>query len=186
MQQRKAGPADGIDGLPERADLLFDAHAVAGAIDRLAVQISVSLAERNPILMCVLHGGLPFTGELMKRLHFPLELGFLQVSRYADATVGGQLHWLAEPSVNVAGRTVLIVDDVLDEGKTLNAIHQRLLDLGAEDVLSAVLVDKKVPGRDTVADFTGLNCPDRYLFGCGMDYQGYWRNLPSIYAMSDR
>jgi hypoxanthine phosphoribosyltransferase len=175
----------GVDTLVERSDVIVSAEAVIHAIDQLAVRMTLAFADANPVVICVLHGGLPFTGALMNRLHFPLQLGFLQVARYGDTTTGGDLEWLVEPSVPVGGRSVVVLDDVLDAGETLVAVVDRLKSMGASDVHTAVLVDKAVPGRSYHADFTALTCPDRYLFGWGMDYQGYWRNLDAIYALKD-
>ena len=165
-------------------ELLVSAEEVSAAIDRLSVRISLRLQDANPVVLAVMTGGLPVAGSLLLRLAFPLELGYVHVGRYRDALRGGELVWHADPGYDLAGRSVLFVDDVLDEGKTLAALLDWARERGAAEVLSAVLVDKRVPGpRPVEADFVALSCPDRYLFGCGMDFRGYWRNLPAIYAL---
>lgn len=170
----------------ERAELLVAPMAVQHAIDQVAVRLALRLQQANPLLLVVMHGGLPFAAELLKRFAFPLEYGYLDVGRYGAATRGGELRWFAEPRYALAGRNVLVVDDVLDRGDTLAAIRRWAIDAGAETVLTSVLVDKAVAGpRPVAADYAALACPDRFLFGCGMDYQGYWRNLPGIYALPD-
>jgi hypoxanthine phosphoribosyltransferase len=180
----------------ERAELMVDADAVQFAIDQTAVRLSTLLAEENPLVLCVLQGGLAYTGELSRRLHFPLQLSYVHVSRYRGATHGATLEWIARPPLDVAGRHVLLVDDILDQGVTLSELVRWTTEQGARKVTTTVLVDKQIaqptdrpgdmaPGpADRIAvDYPALACPDRYLFGCGMDFQGYWRNLPAIYAL---
>jgi hypoxanthine phosphoribosyltransferase len=173
-----------VTGALERADVLFDAATVNAAVDRLAVRLTVAFAEKNPLLVCVMNGGVVFTGALMLRLIFPLELTYVHVSRYRGSTRGGELTWNARPSVPLAGRHVLFVDDILDRGVTLSALEAWAAEGGAASVTSAVLLDKAVDTpRSLQAEFAALKCPDRYVFGWGMDYEGYWRNLPEIRAL---
>ena len=117
---------------------------------------------------------------------FPLELDYLDLTRYGDKTHGGEIAWKVQPGREIAGRTVLVLDDILDEGNTLLAIRDKLLSLGAARVVTAVLCEKNT-GRDKPirADFTGLALPNRYVFGFGMDVRGAWRNLPEIYALKE-
>ena len=189
MRKRSRAPA-AVRPPPEvlaarrRGELVASAAQVAAAVDRVSVRLSVDLCESNPLLLTVMHGALPFAGALLPRLDFPLEVGYLHVGRYRDSTRGGGLEWHARPDHDVAGRTVLLVDDVLDRGDTLAELVGWSREAGAARVLTAVLVDKQVGvERPVAADYVALTCPDRYLFGCGMDYRGYWRNLPAIYAL---
>lgn len=167
----------------EQAELICSEAEVAAALDRIAAEISVQLNTANPLVLAVMSGAVVFAGQLLPKLLFPLEFDFLHVARYGAATAGGSLQWLVEPRQSVAGRTVLVLDDVLDEGITLAAICSRLLAQGARECRIAVLVEKDL-GRDKpiTADFVGLKLPNRFLFGCGMDIKGAWRNLPAIYA----
>jgi hypoxanthine phosphoribosyltransferase len=168
----------------EAAELVVGAEDVQAAIDRVAVRLAVVLESANPLVLCLLNGGLPFTAELIKRFSFPLELSYLHATRYGQRTSGSQLEWLATPPVGVAGRHVLLVDDIFDAGETLIQVADWLRGEGADGVTTAVLVDKEVPrGAALRVDYAALRCPDRYLFGCGMDFRGYWRNLPAIYAL---
>lgn len=167
-----------------QAELLFDAQTVLDAVDRLAVRLTVELAQENPLLICVLNGGLAFTGALMQRLLFPLELSYVHVGRYGRQTQGGELVWHARPQVAIAGRHVVLVDDILDHGVTLAALVRWATEAGAAGVTTVVLVDKAIDeARPIQPDHAALVCPDRYVFGWGMDFQGYWRNLPAIYAL---
>lgn len=169
-----------------RAEVLVDAAEVQRAIDRVSVRLSLTVSADNPLLLVVMNGGLPYGAELLKRLSFPLQLGYVHVARYGAATRGGALSWLSQPDYQLAGRTVLLVDDVFDRGETLAAIVAWAEQERAGRVLTSVLVDKQVQGpRPLRVDFPALSCPDRYLFGCGMDFQGYWRNLPAIYMLPE-
>ncbi|GGK07428.1 hypoxanthine-guanine phosphoribosyltransferase [Pseudomonas matsuisoli] len=168
------------------ADCLHDHTEVDRAIDRVAVAINADLAERNPVVFCVMNGGLVFSGALLPKLDFPLELSYLHATRYRNATSGGDLFWKAKPEISFIDRDVLIIDDILDEGHTLGAIIDFCHHAGASRVLTAVLLDKKHDRKarpDLNADYIGLECEDRYVFGYGMDYKGYWRNAPGIYAV---
>lgn len=179
-----AGAPPEVLAARERAELVASAAEVAVAVDRLAVRLALDLADANPWLLTVMHGALPFAGALLPRLNFPLEVGYVHVGRYRDATRGGQLDWHARPDYPIAGRTVLFVDDVLDRGETLAELVRWAREQGAEAVATAVLVSKRIDQpRPVEADYVALECPDRYLFGCGMDFKGYWRNLPAIYAL---
>ena len=139
-------------------------------------------ASRDPTVMT---GGLILAGRLLPKLIFPLQVDYLHATRYRGDTSGGELHWIAHPSFPLKDRTVLVMDDILDEGLTLQSILQACRNEGAKDVFSAVLV-KKLHDRcidNVIADFVGLEVEDRYVFGCGMDYHNYHRNLPGIYAV---
>ena len=168
------------------ADCLADDATVEAALDRMAEAITARLADRNPLVYAVMNGGLILAGRILPRLPFPLEVAYLHASRYGHAIQGTLLDWRVRPTQDLRGRTVLVLDDILDEGHTLKAIIEHLKEEGAAEVLSAVLVHKLHDRKATPgmrADFSGLDIADRFLFGCGMDYKGYWRNAPGIYAV---
>jgi len=168
----------------DNAEQVCSASAIAEAIDRLAVELTQQLAGCHPLVLAVMGGAMVFAGHLLPKLAFPLDFDYLHATRYNSSTTGGALHWRVEPRENIAGRVLLVVDDILDEGITLAAIRLRLVEQGAAEVYTAVLVEKDL-GRDKpiAADFVGVTLPDRYLFGFGMDVRGAWRNLPAIYAL---
>mgnify|MGYP000954871033 FL=1 len=169
-----------------QAELIHSADTVTEAVKRVAGEITAQLAESNPVMLCVMSGGVPFAGHLMTLLNFPLDFDYLHVTRYGQDTSGGALSWRAAPWVSVKGRVVLVVDDILDEGVTLAAVRDRLLQQGAAKVLLAVVADKQNGKQKPVAaDFVALDVPDRFVFGFGMDACGAWRNLPAIYAMKE-
>jgi hypoxanthine phosphoribosyltransferase len=168
-----------------RAERLFGPEAIEAALDRMAGEIRARLGRSVPVVVCLLNGGVVPYGRLLPRLDFPLETDYVHATRYGQKLRGGELAWLAGPFVPARGRTVLLVDDILDEGTTLRAIGARYRADGAREVFTAVLVEKDRPRAVPVkADFTGLTVPDRYVFGCGMDYKGWLRNAAGIYALS--
>jgi len=168
----------------ESAELIHSAAAVDAAIVRVAAEITAKFKDQYPLVLSVMGGAVVFTGRILPMLSFPLDFDYIHASRYGAATSGGQVDWKVEPKGNVAGRTVLVLDDILDIGDTMLAIRERVLGLGASAFFSAVLTDKaKSRAKPISADFVGLELPDRYVFGCGMDAYGSWRNLPAIYAL---
>jgi len=169
-----------------RADRLYTAEQVDAALARMAEQITRALHDSDPLVLCVMTGGIIAAGKLLTQLDFPLQLDYLHATRYTGQTQGGTLHWLARPSHPLQGRVILIIDDILDEGVTLAAIVDECRRAGARAVHTAVLVDKKHARKNGMrANFVGLEVDDRYVFGYGMDYKGYLRNAPGIFAAQD-
>lgn len=168
------------------AQQLYAQHEVEAALDRMAADIGRAIGDADPLLLCVMSGGLVAAGELFTRLDFPVQLDYLHATRYQGTRGGSELKWITRPAQALQGRTVLVVDDILDEGLTLAAILAYCREQGARAVYSAVLVEKlhqrKASGLR--ADFVGVQVEDRYVFGYGMDYHGYWRNLRGIYAVA--
>lgn len=168
----------------DEAELICTVDEVTAAINHLGAAITTQLGESFPLVLTVMGGAVVFAGQLLARLNFPLECDYVHVSRYGNATRGTELKWVRETPLPLAGRKVLVLDDILDEGITLAAIKARLLAQGAAAVHTAVLADKQIGrSKPLSADFVGLTLPDRYVFGCGMDVEGLWRNLPAIYAL---
>ena len=169
--------------LPQ-SDEIIPATEIQAALDRMAEEITARLGHSNPLVITVMNGGLVFAGQLLPRLAFALECSYVHVRRYGADTQGGELVWIAGPQEPVMGRTVLLLDDILDEGRTLATIRQRLLEQGAVEVLTAAFAVKERAATAAIAaDFSGVRVPDRFVFGFGMDVAGRWRNLPSIRAL---
>lgn len=169
-----------------RSDEVVSAEAVQAALDRMSHEITARLAGRQPLVIVVMNGGLVFAGQLLPRLAFALDLSYVHVRRYGRETRGGELVWIAGPQESVTGRTVLLLDDILDEGQTMLAIRSRLYELGATEVLLAAFAVKvRQEPPKVLADFTGIRVPDRFVFGFGMDVGGLWRNLPSVRALAE-
>jgi hypoxanthine phosphoribosyltransferase len=171
----------------ENADVLISEKEVNQAIDEVAKNIDSRLGDEVPIMLCVMKGGLMFTSALMQRIASPIVLDYVHVDRYRNQTQGSSIHWHKEPDTSLKDRVVIIVDDILDEGYTLQELIAYCEAKGAKKVLSAVLLKKKLSHTPTnvIPDFLGLEVTDRYVFGWGMDYKGYLRNLSSIYAISN-
>ena len=169
-----------------RSDEIVDAARVQAALDALARDITARLRGQKPLVITVMTGGLIFAGQLLPRLAFPLELSYVHVRRYGRETTGGELVWVAGSHEPVKDRVVLLLDDILDEGRTLATIRARLLEDGATEVLVAAfaLKERRQPAM-VQADFAGVRVPDRFVFGFGMDVAGEWRNLPTIRALKD-
>jgi len=168
----------------EQSEPVSSEAEVRAAIQRLAGEIRSRLGDAYPLVLVVMGGAVVFAGQLLPLLRMPLDLDYIHVTRYGPEVRGGGVKWRVEPPQDVKGRSVLVLDDILDGGQTLAAVRERLLALGAASVLCAVLVEKTLAAAKPIApDFVGLRIPDRFVFGCGMDAKGFWRNLPEIRAM---
>jgi hypoxanthine phosphoribosyltransferase len=182
------------------AEVVHDRAAIERAIAAMAVAIcndyagevpvARDSASSRPVFLTVMHGGLPFAGQLALDIGahgLDLEFDYLHATRYRGATSGGELVWKHRPATPLGGRRVLLVDDIVDEGHTLAAVRDWCLGEGAIEVRIAALTVKQhyrcVPGLS--ADYLGLPVPDRYVFGYGMDYHQQGRNLPAIYALKE-
>lgn len=172
-----------IEHVRATAELLHSQAAIDAALDTMATQINQLLAGRDPLILCVMNGGLVTAGHLLTRLTIPLTIDAINASRYQNKTVGEDIEWLMKPRASLKDQTILIIDDILDAGITLAAIYDYCLQEGASSVYTAVLLSKDLPHKKPItADFVGLTVPNRYVFGYGMDYKGYWRNANGIYA----
>jgi hypoxanthine phosphoribosyltransferase len=171
----------------QQAEMIVSAEEVQAALARVAHEINAALADVHPLVLSVMGGAVVFTGQLLPLLNFPLDFDYVHVSRYGKGQQGGELHWRVEPRENVRGKIVLVVDDILDEGETLAAVKQRVLELGAAGFYCAAFADKlNGKNKPIRADFVGVELPDRFVFGFGMDIHGAWRNLPAIYATKEK
>ncbi len=170
----------------QQAELLYSSEQVQAALHHVAQQINARLADSHPLVLSVMGGAVVFSGQLLPLLDFPLDFDYVHVSRYGDARRGGAMQWRVEPRENVRGRVVLLLDDILDEGQTLSVLRERVLELGADKCYSAVFADKDHGRKKPIRpDFVGMELPDRFVFGYGMDIEGAWRNLPAIYAVRE-
>lgn len=169
---------------PENAQMVFSEEEVDHAIDRMALKINLDLAGDDPVFVCVLYGGLPFTWDLIKRLWIPVRLGYVRVSSY-DGMDAREPKISGFDTMRLEGKTVVLLDDILDRGKTLSMLIEHYSQF-SDKVLTAVLLNKPtVQPKHFHADYVGLEAPDRFLIGRGMDFDGRFRELPAIYAVSD-
>ena len=172
----------------KKAQCLYDQKAIDQAMDRMAKEMIAKLSSAQPIFLCVVNGAIIPLGNFLLRLPFFLEVNYVHATRYLGAQTGGTLRWLARPTCDMKNRVVVVFDDILDGGLTLAGIEDDCKAKGAREVYTAVMVDKKVARVDgglSQADFTGLVVDDHYVFGFGMDFEGYMRNMPAIYRIHD-
>ena len=168
------------------ADLICSADFVLNTVHQMAGDIIARVGDSYPLVLSVMGGAVVFTGHLLPLLKFPLDFDYIHASRYGNETVGTELNWKVMPTEKVEGRTVLVLDDILDEGHTLAAIKEKIMALGARACYNAVLAEKDTGQKKPIeADFVGMKLPNRYVFGFGMDVKGMWRNLPAIYAVKN-
>ncbi|BAP54499.1 hypoxanthine-guanine phosphoribosyltransferase [Thioploca ingrica] len=174
-----------IEAVLAKADQLYTEREISAALDEIAGNITRQLHNKHPVCLSIMLGGLVPAGQLLPRLNFPVEIDYIHATRYRGATEGNELHWIKYPSISLENRTVLLIDDILDEGLTLQAVVEYCQQQGAEQVFTAALVEKQHKRRIGLqhADFTGLTVPDRYVFGYGMDYQNQLRYVAGIYAV---
>lgn len=170
------------------SELIVGEAAVQAAVEKIASQLNRRFDNEKepsfPLVLSVMGGAVIFSGQLLPRLTFPLEFDYIHVTRYGREDKGGRVEWKREPQVNVLGRTVIVLDDILDEGETLAHIKRRLLAMGAAEVLLAIFADKDLgKAKPVTPDYLGLTLPNRFVVGFGMDAYGYWRNLPAIWAI---
>ena len=174
--------------LMQNAEQIFDEaaveRAVAGVADKLNARFNAPGDETFPLVLGVMGGAVVFVGQVLPQLKFPLEFDYIHVTRYGDDDQGGKVVWKVIPRANVEGRTIIVLDDILDEGETLAHVKQRLIDMGAAEVIIAVFADKDLQRTKPVAaDIVGLTIPNKFVIGFGMDVYGYWRNLPGLWAI---
>ena len=172
----------------EHAEEIVSADQVQAAVSKVADNLNKRFGNPDdaafPLVLGVMGGAVVFTGNLLPQLRFPLEFDYIHVTRYGDDDKGGAVVWKVIPRSNVQGRTVVVVDDILDEGETLAHVKQRLLDMGAAEVIIAVFADKDIKRPKPIkADIVGLTIPNKFVVGFGMDVYGYWRNLPGLWVI---
>ncbi|MGH8273707.1 MAG: hypoxanthine-guanine phosphoribosyltransferase [Gammaproteobacteria bacterium] len=167
-------------------ELVHSSEAVQSAIARQAAELRLRFADACPLVLVLMQGAVYYAVWLTLALAIPLELDYVDVGRYGDGHAGGALGWRRPPSKRVAGRSVLVVDDIFDEGETLAAVCAACNEAGASAVHTAVLARKRHDrARAAAPDSAALEVPDRFIVGCGLDYAGRWRNLPALYALDE-
>jgi hypoxanthine phosphoribosyltransferase len=175
-----------LNTILDEADCLVDEAKLNEALNKMATQITADLANKLPLVLCVMNGGLIPTAALIERLNFPLELDYIHATRYGMETQGTSLNWLSYPQTSLKNRHILVVDDIFDQGHTLQAIVHWLEQQEASSVYTATVINKLHDRKtDMTPDYIGTDVADRFLFGYGMDYKGFFRNLKGIYAIKD-
>jgi len=175
-----------IEDIVKRSTLLHAPEEIRCAIAAMAQKLTAHYGASYPVILCVMNGGVVITGQILPLLNFPCELDYIHATRYQGEMTGERVRWLVQPQVSLVGRDVIILDDIYDVGITLNEIIAYCEERGARSVKTAVLVNKQHNRKaGQGADFVGLECPDKFLFGYGMDYRGYLRNAAGIFAVEE-
>lgn len=175
-----------LQKIRDNSKQLYSMTDIDEALDRLAISLTEQYADLKPIMLCVMNGSVMTAGHLLPKLKFVLELDYIHVTRYGEKTIGGELNWLHKPTTELANRTVILIEDIFDEGVTLQVLREYCEQAGAKSVSCVCLIDKIHDNKvGFPPEFIGLTVPDCYVFGFGMDYQGYWRNAPGIYAIKE-
>ncbi len=176
------GPAERVYN---QSKLLFSEQQVNHAVDRLAVRLSARLANTEPVILCMMNGGVTFSAAVMQRLHMPLQFDYMHLSRYRDSCTGGQIEWRAKPQSDLQNRTVVLIDDICDQGASLLEAVRAVQSRDAGEVITAVLVRRQRPDACFEPDFAALECGSGFVLGWGMDFAGYGRNLSSIRLLDE-
>ena len=170
----------------QNATRLFDAETVDNAIAQLAARSAQNIQDDFPLVLCVMNGGLFLTGQLMRFWDFPLTIDYVHATRYRLATLGRDVLWKAYPQNDLKDRHVVIVDDIFDQGYTLQEVKAYCLKQGAKKITSLFLIRKQHnrPRADIEADDVALECDDQYVYGSGMDLHSHFRNVSGVYAIA--
>ena len=170
------------------ADLLFDSQTVDQGITELAAKVAKDCENEFPLVLCVMNGGLYLTGQLLRHWDFPMTLDYVHATRYRLATLGKDVLWKTYPQNEIKGRNVIIVDDIFDQGYTLEEVKAYCLKHGAKNCISVFLIRKNHDRKIATIqpDYVGLECGDCYVYGAGMDLNGYFRNLSSIHFVAGK
>ncbi|MCP4490531.1 MAG: hypoxanthine-guanine phosphoribosyltransferase [Gammaproteobacteria bacterium] len=167
---------------------LFDADAVEQSIAELAARVAADCENDFPLVLCVMNGGFYLAGQLLRYWEFPLTVDYVHATRYRLATLGEDVLWKSYPQNEIRDRHVLIIDDIFDQGYTLEEVTAYCNQHGAKSCQSIFLIRKTHDHRkaDINPDYVGLECGDCYVYGAGMDLNGYFRNLSGIYYIDKK
>ena len=176
---------DTIQALIRKSSVIYSELEIKTVIKNIADQVNQTIKTDDLYVLCVMNGALIFAGQLLPRLEKNIQYSYIHATRYAASLTGGPIHWLVKPSKDIEGKTVLILDDILDEGITLREIVTTCEAMKAKAIYTAVLFDKDiVKEKSYIPNFIGLKVPNRFVFGYGLDCKGLGRNLPHLYALN--
>ena len=175
---------DTIQALIRKSSVIYSEIEIKTVIQNIADQVNQTIKTDDLYVLCVMNGALIFAGQLLPRLEKNIQYSYVHATRYASSLTGGPIHWLVKPPIDIEGKTVLILDDILDEGITLREIAATCIAMKAKAIFTAVLFDKEIAKEKSyLPNFIGLKVPNRFVFGYGLDCKGLGRNLPHLYAL---
>jgi len=157
---------------------------IQAAVRRVAEDINRDIANKNPLFICVLNGAFMFAGDLMKTINFPCEITFIKLSSYDGLYTSGIVKDIIGLNESVVGRNVVVVEDIVDTGITMERILGSLRTKGAKEIRIATFLQKPdALQRDIMVDYVAMKIPNDFIVGYGLDYDGYGRNLKDIYTV---
>lgn len=167
-------------------ELFLSQKEIEASIDRIASQMTKDLADKNPLFICILNGAFMFASELMKKINTPLELTFVKLSSYSGTSTTGSVKELLGLAEDIEGRTLVIVEDIVDTGHTISSILEELSRKNPKEIKIATLLFKpNALKKELTLDYVALEIPNDFIVGYGLDYDGYGRNLPDIYKVKE-
>lgn len=165
-------------------ELFLTQEVIEKAIDNIALKISKDMEGKNPLFVCVLNGSFMFASELMKRISVPLELSFVKMSSYRGLSTSGKIKEIYGLEEDIKGRTVVIVEDIVDTGYTMSLMLDQLTcDNPAEIKVATLLLKPDALKVEVPLDYVALEIPNDFIVGYGLDYDGHGRNYPDIYKI---
>jgi hypoxanthine phosphoribosyltransferase len=168
----------------KKFETLIKETEIRAAIDVVAARMNNELDGKKPLFVCVLNGAFMFAADLMRRLTIDCQISFMKVASYEGTESFGRVKQLIGLNEEVKGRTVVLIEDIVDTGETMVMLTKQLKDLGAADVRIATLLFKPESCRkDVTPNYIGINLPKDFIVGYGLDYNGYGRNLTDIYTL---
>lgn len=178
---------ESLQTIHKDAECLFTEQSIQAGIMELANKLEARLFDKNPVFMSIMNGALFFTVDLLKQFNFPLQFDYLHLSRYQGKTQAADIVWHCHPKRSLDNRCVVLLDDIFDQGYSLQAAAEACHALGAQEIITVVLLKKHLENAKQLGepDYFVFECPERYVFGYGMDYQHYFRNLSAIYALNE-
>lgn len=175
-----------IDKIKSSAEVIFTSKEIEEGLNKVASDINNDYQDKSPLVLCVVLGGITVFGHLITKLKINLEIDYIHATRYDGDVSGAEIKWKALPKTPLKNRDIIIVDDILDGGLTLKALHNYCYKQQATSVKSMILIDKinaRHENGQKSAKYTALKTNSNgYLFGFGMDYYNYLRNINGIFA----
>lgn len=167
-------------------ELFIPSDKIKDRISEIALQINEDFQDKNPLFLSILNGAFIFTADLFREISIPAEVSFIKLKSYRKMETSGKVKELLGLEHNIFNRNIIIVEDIVDTGKTLSHILEEFTDLGAKSIEILTLLHKPEVNKNPVdLRYVGFEIPDKFVVGYGLDYDGYGRNLKDIYKVVD-
>ncbi len=170
--------------LDKEFELSISFEQIDKALEKMAEKMNAELADKDPLMICILNGSFMFAADIMKKLNFPCEISFVKLSSYEGTSTTGKVKEIIGLTEDIEGRTIVILEDIIDTGVTMEKIKKQLIGYAPADLKIASMLYKPDACKvDINIDYIGIDIPDKFIVGYGLDYDGYGRNLPNIYTI---